>query len=323
MPLTLTRRRYLGVMGVGQRSLPILIAVTLCSQARADDQPASPPTPPTTEEAPPEPVVDLPRVPGRLRVAVVPGIAVNVETVRVDAIAQDLADALAGELEVDALGGLEVRRRLPAEGIPLDCVNTPACVKDVAKRLDATQLLFVVMVNTGANGAIQVDTTWVDEATERHATRRPIDIAVVDQARQKFAASAKLLLPDAPVRKKEEVTRSPAFNGRMSDEIPRHLTKPAMIAAGAAVVGVGIGIGFGVKARSSYNDCETSGLCSQSTKDGIRTKSLIADVGFGLALAGAITTGILYATSGKESQLVVGPSTAPGGGVSFVAAGRF
>jgi hypothetical protein len=70
---------------------------------------------------------------GRLRVGIVPGIAVNVDNVRVDALGQDLADAIAQELEVDTVGGLEVRRRLPPEGIPLDCVTNPICVKDVAK----------------------------------------------------------------------------------------------------------------------------------------------------------------------------------------------
>ena len=46
-------------MGVAERSLPILIAVTLCAQARADDQPAPAEAPtPATEETPPEPAVD-------------------------------------------------------------------------------------------------------------------------------------------------------------------------------------------------------------------------------------------------------------------------
>ncbi len=266
--------------------------------------------------------VDLPRVTGRLRVGIVPGIAVNVDNVRVDSLAQDLADALGAELEVEALGGLEVRRKLPAEGIPLDCVNRPECVKDVAKRLDVQQVLFVVMVNTGANGAIQIDTTWADAGGERIATRRPIDIAVVDQARQKFAASAPLLLPDAPVRKKDLAVKGPTFNGKMSDEVPRHFTRTAMIAAGVTVVGLGVGVGFGMTARASYNDCESAG-CAQSKRDGIRSKSIAADFGFGLALAGAITTGVLYATSGKESQLIVGPSVEGNGSVGLIAAGRF
>src|SRR5687768_11945883 len=93
----------------------------------------------------------------RLRVAVVPGVAVNMDAARVDALSQDLATALATELEVEAIGGLEVRRRLPADGLPPDCVATPACTVDVARRLDVQQLLFVVMVDAG--GAVQIDST--------------------------------------------------------------------------------------------------------------------------------------------------------------------
>src|SRR3954452_5022602 len=84
----------------------------------------------------------------RIKVAVVPGIAVNLDAARVDALSQDLADALATELDIDAIGGLEVRRQLPPDGIPPDCVATPSCVADVAKRVSANQLLFVVMVDT-------------------------------------------------------------------------------------------------------------------------------------------------------------------------------
>src|SRR5262245_28141182 len=101
-----------------------------------------------------------PPAPAKVRVAVVPGIAVNLDASRVDALSQELADALSRELEVEAIGGLEVRRRLPGEGLPSDCIVTQACIADVAKRLSAAQLLFVVVVDTG--GAIQIDSTWID-----------------------------------------------------------------------------------------------------------------------------------------------------------------
>ena len=69
---------------------------------------------------------DAPAPAAKVRVAIVPSIAVNLDVSRVDALSQDLAEALAGELEVEAVGGLEVRRRLPAEGLPTDCVATPS-----------------------------------------------------------------------------------------------------------------------------------------------------------------------------------------------------
>src|ERR1700742_975766 len=101
----------------------------------------------------------------KLRVAVVPGIAGNLDAARVDGLSQDLAEALDAELDVDAVGALEVRRLLPADGLPPDCVTTPSCTADVAKRTNAQQLLFVVMVDSGSGGSIQVDATWVDPAT--------------------------------------------------------------------------------------------------------------------------------------------------------------
>ena len=44
------------------------------------------------------------------RVAVVPGIAVNLDAAKVDALSQDLAEALTSQFVVDAVGGLEIRR---------------------------------------------------------------------------------------------------------------------------------------------------------------------------------------------------------------------
>lgn len=256
---------------------------------------------------------------GKIRVAVVPSIAVNVEAARVDSLGQDLADALAAELEVDAVGGLEVRRQLPAEGLPADCVTTPSCVSDVAKRTSANQLLFIVLVNTGSGGSIQVDSTWIDPATGRTATRRPIDIVSPESARGTFAASAKQLLPDAPVRVKP--TTGGGFGGKMSEAVPRHFTTPAKIAGAVGLVGLGVGIGVGLSVRSRYNDCDAApAACSQSERDSIRNRGFIADFGFLIATAGAVTTGILWATSGKESQLVVSP-TESGAAVSF--SGRF
>jgi hypothetical protein len=126
----------------------------------------------------------LPRVASadHVKVAVVPGIAVNLDAARVDVLSQDLAQALSTELEVDAVGGLEVRRLLPTAGLPADCVANQACVSDVARRLAAQQLLFVVMVDTGSGGAIQVDSTWVDPATHASAPRPAIDILTVADA---------------------------------------------------------------------------------------------------------------------------------------------
>lgn len=257
-----------------------------------------------------------------IKVAVVPGIAVNLDTARVDALSQDLAEALTSELEVQASGGLEVRRQLPPDGLPADCVTTPACTKDVAQRTGASQLLFVVMVDSGAGGSIQIDTTWIDAASGRSASRPAIDLTSTADAKSKFAASATSLLPDAPVRKKATNTGGASgVNTTMTEGVPRHFTTPAKITAAVAGVGLGAGIAFGLSTRSKYNNCEADPVgCTTDQKDSIRRLGLAADVGFIVATGAAIATVVMYATSAKEPQLVVAPTT---DGATVSAIGRF
>ena len=252
----------------------------------------------------------------RIKIAVVPSIAVNLDPARVDTLGRDLADAFASELDVDAVGGLEVRRQLPVDGVAPDCPTVPSCVADVAKRLGASQLLFVVMVDATGSGAVQIDSTWVDVATGERASRPAIDVPTISDAKPRFVSGAHSLLPDAPIRPKHEA----GGIGVMSPEVPRHLTTTTYAVAGAAAVGLGFGIGFGLRARSKYNACDRPGACGESARDSIRTSTIVADVGFVVAVAGAIATSVLYATSGKESRLVVSPAP---GGVSLAAVGRF
>lgn len=259
-----------------------------------------------------------------IRVAVVPGIAVNLDTARVDALSQDLADALAGELEVEAIGGLEVRRMLPPEGVPPDCVTTPTCIADVAQRTGAAQLLFVVMVDSGAGGSIQIDSTWVDPATSGVASRPAIDLTSAADAKTRFSAAARQLLPDAPVRTKPVAPSTSVIVGvtpTMTERVPRHFTTPAKITAGIGVAGLAAGVTFGLITRSKYSTCERDPVaCTKPDRDSIRNVGVLADVGFILATGGAIATAVLYMTSGEEPRLIVAPT---GDGVAAGLAGSF
>ena len=273
----------------------------------------------TPAVAPPVRVAEVPA--GPLRVAIVPGIAVNLDTARVDALSQELADALMAELDIVALGGLEVRRQLPPDGVPPDCVTTPACTADVARRTGASQLLFVVMVDSGAGGSVQVDTTWVDPAGNRSASRAAIDLTSQTEAKAKFTSAARQLLPDAPVRAKPQDRSNGGGAPTMSEGVPRHFTTPAKIIAAVAVVGLGAGIAFGLTTRSRYNSCDAMPIdCTDSKKDSIRTFSVLADSGFVIAAGAAVATLVLYVTSAEEPHLIVSP-TADGAAVS--AFGRF
>lgn len=251
-------------------------------------------------------IVSTPANADRLKVAVVSGLAVNLDAARVDALSQDMAEALTSQLDIEVIGGLEVRRRLPADGVPDECAVTPSCAVNIARALGVEQLLFVVMVNTGASGSIQVDTTWVDPGRGRRVSRPAIDIATVGTARDRFAASATRLLPDAPLRPKA----SASTLAGLSPGRPRHVTLSSAIAAGTTVASLGVGIGFGLVTRSRYQDCQASG-CSQDRKDSIRATGIIADAGLVIALAGALTTAVLYSTSAEQPSLLISPT--PGG----------
>jgi hypothetical protein len=253
------------------------------------------------------------------RIAIVPSIAVNVDTARVDALSEDLANALSSELVVEAVGGLEVRRQLPADGVAPDCVTNPTCTADVARRTGASQLLFVVMVDSGATGSVQIDTTWVDPTSQRSASRPAIDLTSPSEAKAKFTAAARQLLPDAPVRPRPSTTTVIAPS--MTEGVPRHFTTPAKITAAVGAVGLGMGIAFGLSTRSKFNSCDADpNRCSDGERDTIRTFGILADTGFVIATGAAIATVVLYMTSSEEPHLIVAP-TADGAAVS--AFGRF
>jgi hypothetical protein len=254
-----------------------------------------------------------------VKVAVIPGIAVNVDSMRVDALGQDLADALTSELLVDAVGGIEVRRRLPIDGLPADCIAKPECVRDTARRVGASQLLFIVVVDTGAGGAIQIDSTWIEPGTGKASARPAIAIAPGTDPRSRFQSAARALLPDVQARPKP----GGGVGGRMTPAVPRHYTFGAKVTTGITAIGLGLGLGFGLSARSQYNACNVEPIapvgCDEK-HDSIRTRALIADIGYGVAIAGAITTVVLIATSGETPRLVVEPSRE---GVAVSAFGRF
>jgi hypothetical protein len=283
--------------------LAMLIGATSLARAQAPAAP-SPPAP-------------------HIKVAIIPGIAVNLDAARVDALSQDLADALTSELDVEAVGGLEVRRALPADGIPPDCVATPACFNDVAQRVGANQLLFVVMVDTGTGGAIQIDSTWVEPSSGKNASRPAIDIASLTEAKARFVSAAPTLLPDAPKRPKPVIGNNTGPKTEMSDAVPRHFTLPSKITAGATVVGLGVGITLGLITRSKFNKCDATPItCDDDKRSSIRVTGIVADTGYIIAVGGAVATAILFATSGRESQLVIAPNTEGGGGAA-IWSGRF
>ncbi|HVK73461.1 MAG TPA: hypothetical protein VM734_09060 [Kofleriaceae bacterium] len=256
--------------------------------------------PAAAQPAPSRPPLAEPARPHDPRVAVVVELAVNVEATRVEALSAALADALNRELEVDAFGGGDVERRLPAGGLPDDCLATPACIADVAARLDAPQLLVIAVVQVGDD--IQVDSSWVDVARGEVSARPRVTLPADARAGEVFADAAARLLPRA--------TRRPLSVVQPIEVVTptgpsRRFTTGAKIAAAAGVVALGGGIGVGLSARASYGRCDKVGtVCSDGEKDSIGTRALIADALFVGAAAGVTTAVILYLRSADGSEQV-------------------
>lgn len=271
------------------RWLAVVFVMLLASSARADD--AAP------------------------RIAVVIELAVNVDPARADELGAALADALNRELEVDAFGGTDVSRTLPEGGLPDECLARAECVNDVASRLDAEQLLFLVLIQVGAD--VQVDASWVDRASGAVSARPRVVLASDARAVSVFADNAKRYLPDAKPRSNTIIVES---NGKTVDG-GRRMTTPAWITLGVAGAGAIAGSILAVSARKTYDDCDSkAGGCSDKKLDGLKTRALLADVSFVVAACAAITTAILYLRS--DSTVTLSPAE-QGTGAVIGYAGHF
>lgn len=89
----------------------------------------------------------------------------------------------------------------------------------------------------------------------------------------------------------------------------------AFSVGGVAVAGVGAGILFGMQARDAREkfDAATSLDDKKTFSDDTKSKALLADIGFGVGLAGAITAIILYPKEGPPVEGEVRMTLAPKG----------
>ncbi len=238
-----------------------------------------------------------------LRIGVVIATRVNVTEGEADALASTLGDALQGQLVADVVAGAESRRRLPAT-MPEDCVAQPACVQDIAERLGADELLFLVVVRLGPR--VQIDSTWARPKTQQVASRSAL---VIEDGKQGapavFAGAARRLFPEAPVA----VVSSPVAVETRSRG--RRITRGVGIAGAVSVAALAGGIGLALAARSDYDDLEADG-CDQMACPGVgdridamENKALAADVLFGASAVAAGVAAILYLGSGGVEQAPV------------------
>lgn len=236
-----------------------------------------------------------------LRIGVVVATRVNVTEGEADALGGALGDALRDQLTVDVVSGAESRRRLPSGGMPEDCVAKAACVQDVAERLGADELLFLVVVRLGQR--VQIDSTWARPRTEQVASRSALVIEDgVQSAPKVFAGAARRLFPEAPVRLVNAgVVGEPHASGR-------RITRGVTIAGAASLAALAGGIGLALAARSDYDELEADG-CAQMDCAGVgdridrmENKALAADVLFGASAVAAGVAVVLYLGSGGDEH---------------------
>jgi hypothetical protein len=246
------------------------------------------------------------------RVGIVVSVQVNLKKSESQELSAALGRALHARLVVDVIAGAEANRRLPAEGVSESCVADDACIKDTAQRLTADEILFLAAVRVGSR--IQVDSTWVDPASSRSASRPKVVMVKLDEAESRFAEAASLILPDAEVRQAEMVSGRDDGGGGgtvLVRTTPRRMTAGVWVAGGIAVAALGAGIGFTLAAASADEDCtdreNDANLldeCSDSELDAIDRNAITADIFWGAAIASGVAAIFLYYTSGGEIERI-------------------
>ncbi len=228
------------------------------------------------------------------RVGLVVATRVNMADSEADALASRLGDALRDQLLVDVIAGAETRRRLPPAGLPDDCVARPACVRDVAIRLDRDELLFLFMVRIGPR--LQIDVTWADPSRGSIPSRpalvvegeggKPASSGAIGRA---FRAAPRSLLPAAARR-------------------PRPRPVPAPVAEPPAVGGAGPSVAIGGESQpgapsvapidSELGDMPVPEDAMLSRGHGRRVTTPV--LVFGAISAAALATGVGFAVAARQ-----------------------
>ncbi|MBK9033518.1 MAG: hypothetical protein IPL61_20000 [Myxococcales bacterium] len=233
------------------------------------------------------------QAPATTRVAVIVDLVANVTPDRATELGGAVADALERALVVDATGGADVARRLPAEGVPDDCVAEAACIASLAHRLDATELLFLAIVQVGTT--VQIDATWASAATGETRSRPRIDLEADARAGEVFAAAAERLLPHVEHRSAVVIAPPPR-----PTEPRRRMTTATWALGGGAVAALAGSVGLGLSARATYQRCDSDpDRCDADDRAGLRTRAVVADVlGAGALVAGGAAL-VLYLRSAR------------------------
>ncbi|WP_428269522.1 hypothetical protein [Haliangium sp.] len=285
----------------------------------------------------------------RLRVAVAPVAAINVDWEQAEVHADALRQALRRVLAVDVVTREEMQAALGAP-VPDSCMNQPDCIRALGAALSAQEVLFVAIVQIGRR--TQVNVTWADTDSAQTETRAPIRLDSGADMGATFEREATRLLPRAAPTSDERSANSPpavTTRGTPAASAPngdapmppsqdsgtassgRRVTTGVWIAGGVSALGLIGGTIFGLQALSTEGDLEDMrdrGDCGMppcpvdpGRRDDLARQRDLADLMFATAVVAGVTAGILYWRSGSGDtavQITVAPSQA---GIQVV--GRF
>lgn len=248
------------------------------------------------------------------RVGIVVSLTVNVDRDDANRISDDLADALEKELFVDVISGAETERRLPTGGLDEECVAKPACLRDLSARLEARQLLMLVVLQIGA--ALQIDATWVDAEANKTIPRDAIRLESGAAREPEFRRAAAGLLPGVARRPPELEVRGESGDTTVKIvQTPERNLAPVFAAGGVGAALLIGGIVAGVAASSDESSLEDDMCdrvaCDPSRVDAMETKALVADLLYAGALVSAGVAVVLFALTGDaeaEPSIDVAPT---------------
>lgn len=256
----------------------------------------------------------VPAVAAAERVGVVVTVTLNTRAREARRLADALGSALLDQLDIDVVAGREAERRLPPGGVPDTCVVDSACQQDVARRLDADQLLLLAVVRVGAR--VQIDATWVHVATGRTASRPRILLHDGQSTSKVLAEAVFELMPDAALRMGagrrragertaagDQPAAEPAAELAAPAPVPRHVTTGVWITGGLAAGALLASGVFAADAMRRHRDLDASGCadtpCSISDIEAVDTRARVADVLLGVGVIAGVTAVVLYWQSGE------------------------
>jgi hypothetical protein len=243
------------------------------------------------------------------RVGIVVTTRVNVSEDQARDLAGALADAVHERLHVDVIAGADVERRLPPEGVPMRCVVEDACRQDLGRRLDADELLLLVMI--GAGETVQIDATWSDVASGEVKSRPSIEVGPAAGVHTVLARAVPELLPHLVQR-----SSPPHDDARVVVVVPparpgRRVTPATLAAAG---VGAGALIGsvvFSLSSRRKFDTLDRDGCrsmpCRDQDIDSLYRDTVIADALFGVAVIAVGAAVWFYVASDSDRQAQAEP----------------